>query len=138
MDTKDFNVGRTTQSLFGIREPGRPGFQLGRIHPNDVNKRLSAHNQHTQDNWQPRAGPTNPLIEPLPIREQTQTSHRVSLQFRMALSSGFRDLANEGRTSKRFTGIDPISIGPAIEGAQMSAQTTIPRNHGVRPSYRKF
>ena len=107
---RPMNEGRLQSSLFGLRTPGRPGLQLGTIHPSQSERRLSVHQSHTGDSWQPPRNQSSPMIEPFATREQTVMSYKVSNQFRFELSSGFKNPENESRKKPRSFAISRVEV----------------------------
>lgn len=105
------NEGRLQNNLFGLRTPGRPGLQLGSIHPNQNERRLAAHQIHTGDNWRSPRNPPSALIEPFSAREQSTMSYRVSNQLRFELASGFKDPTNHGRSKPKYFEIERVEAG---------------------------
>ncbi len=107
---RPMNEGRLQNSLFGLRTPGRPGLQLGSIHPSQNERRVTAHQNHTGDRWRsPRTQPST-LIEPFSAREQTAMSYKVSSQFRFELASGFKSPDNLGRSKPNHFEVEKVEV----------------------------
>lgn len=93
---------------------GRIPQQLGQLHPGSIDRRQQAHRAHIADTWQPRGPSINPLVEPLPRREQVAMTYRFDLHLQRQLSAGRLHVGNQGRLRKSFRDIDPINISPQI------------------------
>jgi hypothetical protein len=70
------NEGRRSIAMIGISMPGRPKFQLGKIHPNFIDKRLAVHRSYLSDGGYRGRVEENPLIEPLDPRVQSDLMHQ--------------------------------------------------------------
>ena len=130
------NQGRLAGEIHGIRIPGRPALQLGRVHPDNQTRRQTAHFFHTKDQWKPRTVQSDPLVEPLETREQTQMAYRVDNHFRTELAAGFEKPSNTGRQRSRLVEITGVRIGEplAANGDYFHKTITPPRN--MSPSYK--
>lgn len=93
---------------------GRIKEQLGSIHPQHFDKRLQAHRSHIRDSWDPRGYSPNPMIQPMPIRQQTQLFHGLPGDTQRELSQGFQTQKNQGRTRQRFEEIEPIKVSTEV------------------------
>lgn len=130
------NQGRLAGEIHGIRIPGRPALQLGRVHPDNQTRRQTAHFFHTKDQWNPRTIQSDPLVEPLETREQTQMAYRVNNHFRTELAAGFEKPSNTGRQRSRLVEITDVRIGePLAENGDHFHKVT-PRSNSTFPSYR--
>jgi hypothetical protein len=101
--------------------------QLGTLHGIDNDLRLDAHKQFVHDSWQVRGQSSNPLIEPLPKRQQVQLANRLPINVQHDLSAGIQRAANTGRVRQRFTSLDPIYISPTIPVTNPVTGRSLPR-----------
>lgn len=93
---------------------GRMPQQLGQVHVSSLDRRQQAHRAHTADAWQPRGPSINPLVEPLPLRQQVAMTYRFDLHLQRQLSAGRLHVGNQGRLRKSFRDIDPIEVSPQV------------------------
>jgi hypothetical protein len=73
------NEGRRSIAMIGISMPGRPRFELGKVHPNVVDKRLAVHRNHLSGGGYGGRLEENQLIEPLDTRVQSQLMHQARM-----------------------------------------------------------
>ncbi len=90
-------TGRQPVKLIGVNAPFEPAVQLGFLHHSEAHSRRGQHELHQVP--AARASQEQPIKQPLPRREQTILSYQLSPELRRALTSGFTNITNAGRSA---------------------------------------
>ena len=117
MRTFPWGSGRNPIKLIGINAPSQPRLQFGHEFRSDPDVRQDALQQSpfVQPNMQGRSSQQAAIKQPLPQREQTILSHRLSPELQRELAIGFSTPGNQGRKEqanpRHFAQLDRIEAG---------------------------
>lgn len=120
MSLSDLRLGTSPVKLIGINAPFEPAFQFGREYAAANARRESAASAWGfEHNGRPLE--EGSIKQPLPVREQSTLSHRLTPQLQTQLRGGMRPIQNQGRQAYRAE-LESVHVGEAL-GHQPKKQT---------------
>lgn len=123
-------TGRQPVKLIGVNAPFEPAVQLGFLHHSEAHSVRGQHAPHRVPTARTSEQPA--INQPLPRREQTILSYQLSPELRRALTSGFTNITNAGRTAphtQRFG--HEVKLGrPQPRSSKPTFVTPVPTTDG--------